>query len=282
MATDMTSDPMHGAVTDNAWQPLRSFTAARIGLGRAGTSLPTQRLQEFQLAHARAQDAVHQPLDVESLTQKLAQLPWPSQPTPLRLHSDAPDRGTYLQRPDLGRRLHTTSQQRLSQYLATGAAPIDLTIVLADGLSALAIEKNALPFLQQLLPALQQSASPWQLAPLCIVEQGRVAIGDHVGESLAAHCVLVLIGERPGLSSPDSMGLYLTWQPQRGLTDATRNCISNIRSAGLTPQEASRKALYLLTEARRRQLSGVQLKERSDQDNLEYASGDNNFLIPSG
>ncbi len=263
------------AVTTNPWLRLRSFTDARIGLGRAGISIPTQPLLQFQLAHAKARDAVHTPLDVRSLLPHL-QLLQAGKP-PLQLHSQASDRALYLQRPDYGRLLDEASVARLGDSAVAKNA--ELAIVIADGLSALAIEENVVPFLRRLLPSLTEGDDPWQLAPLCVVEQGRVAVGDHVGELLQADCVLMLIGERPGLSSPDSMGLYLTWKPRRGLTDASRNCISNIRPAGLSYSDACRRTLYLLNEARRLKLSGVQLKDRSDDNSTAIASGQSNFLV---
>jgi ethanolamine ammonia-lyase small subunit len=246
------SDP---TVVDNPWQALRRYTDARIALGRAGVSQPTASQLAFQLAHARARDAVHLALDTPRLAQALEsglQLPC------IQLHSAAPSRHVYLQRPDLGRRLDAASRTALQAH---GAQGHDLAIVLADGLSALAIEQNALPFLQALRPRL--AAEAWTLAPLAIVGQGRVAVGDEVGQVLGAKVVLVLIGERPGLSSPDSMGLYLTWAPRIGLTDESRNCISNVRPAGLGHEDAAARLHYLLVEARRRQLTGVQLKDES-------------------
>jgi ethanolamine ammonia-lyase small subunit len=239
-------------VVENPWQALRRFTDARIALGRAGVSQPTEAQLAFQLAHARARDAVHAALDVARLAGALeAGLGVAC----LRLHSAAVDRHAYLQRPDLGRRLHAASRAALT------AGGHDLAIVVADGLSALAIEQNALPFLQALLPRL--ALDGWSLAPLAIVEQGRVAVGDEVGQVLGAKAVLVLIGERPGLSSPDSMGLYFTWAPRIGLTDESRNCISNVRPAGLSYTDAAARLHYLLVEARRRGLSGVLLKDES-------------------
>ncbi|MFC5478696.1 ethanolamine ammonia-lyase subunit EutC [Massilia suwonensis] len=237
------------------WQTLRRFTSARIALGHTGISQPTQVQLDFQLAHARARDAVHQALDTASLAQALATA-WPGEP--LRLHSAAGNRNVYLQRPDLGRRLDDASRALLGPH----AQGYDLAIVVADGLSALAIEQNAAPFLAALRPLLPRDA--WTLAPLSIVEQGRVAVGDEVGALLGARMVVVLIGERPGLSSPDSMGLYLTWAPRVGLTDERRNCISNVRPEGLPLQEAANKLHYLLQEARRRQLSGVELKDETE------------------
>ena len=263
---DIHNDDWNGVV-DNPWRRLRQFTAARIGLGRSGISLPTKEMLEFQLAHAQARDAVHTPLDFPALTQQLEtlaeQYPLLSDEPPLKLHSEAVDRMTYLQRPDLGRRLDEASRVLLQQEQQTPEQPFDLALVIADGLSATAIAHNAVPFIQALCEELQADKQPWKLAPITLVEQGRVAVGDDVGELLNARIVLVLIGERPGLSSPDSLGLYLTWAPVRGLTDARRNCISNVRPEGLNFSEAAHKAGYLLRESRRLQLSGVQLKDRS-------------------
>ena len=237
------------------WQALRRFTAARIALGHTGISQPTSVQLDFQLAHARARDAVHQALDTAGVAQALAAA-WPG--TPLRLHSAAGNRNVYLQRPDLGRRLDASSRA----LLQAGPDGYDLAVVVADGLSALAIEQNAAPVLAALHARLAPES--WTLAPPAIVEQGRVAVGDEVGELLGARMVVVLIGERPGLSSPDSMGLYLTWAPRVGLTDERRNCISNVRPAGLAYEDAALRLHYLLTEARRRQLSGVELKDETD------------------
>lgn len=263
---DIHNDDWNGVV-DNPWRRLRQFTAARIGLGRSGISLPTKEMLEFQLAHAQARDAVHTPLDFSALTQQLEtlaeQYPLLNEEPPLKLHSEAVDRMTYLQRPDLGRRLDEASRVLLQQEQQSPEQPFDLALVIADGLSATAIAHNAVPFIQALCEELQDDKQAWKFAPITLVEQGRVAVGDDVGELLNARIVLVLIGERPGLSSPDSLGLYLTWAPVRGLTDARRNCISNVRPEGLNLSEAAHKAGYLLRESRRLQLSGVQLKDRS-------------------
>ena len=250
-------------VTENPWRALRQFTAARIALGRCGVSQPTTPQLAFQLAHAQARDAVHLALDGAALLTALADLTQQAAQASCHLHSAAQSRAEYLQRPDLGRRLNPASQQALMTLRASRQTPYDLAIVLADGLSALAIEQNARPFLQALLPRLRQDN--WTLAPMTVVQQARVAVGDEVGSLLAARAVLVMIGERPGLSSPDSMGLYLTWAPQPGLTDASRNCISNVRPAGLSYDEAAYKLHYLLSEARRRGLSGVTLKDETAQ-----------------
>jgi len=259
-------------VIDNPWQGLRRFTAARIALGRAGVSQPTASQLDFQLAHAQARDAVHQALDVATLRRGLGEL----QLTDIALHSAAGSRQVYLQRPDLGRRLDPAARAAL-QAQHGGAPGCDLAIVVADGLSALAIERNALPFLRALLPRIAQEG--WTLAPIVIVEQGRVAVGDEVGEVLGARAVLVLIGERPGLSSPDSMGLYLTWAPRVGLTDESRNCISNVRAAGLGHEAAAAKLHYLLAQACRRRLTGVALKDESADEALAPPSADGGFLL---
>jgi len=266
-------------LVSNPWRDLRRFTDARIGLGRAGVSIPTQELLAFQLAHAKAQDAVHTPLNIGSLIEGLSVLKSDCAQPPLSLRSRAETRSIYLQRPDYGRLLHPDSEQVLLKYRDTISQSYDLVVVLADGLSALAIQENAIPFLQVLLPQLALAPIPWRIGPVCIVEQGRVAVGDPVGEILRAKCVMLLVGERPGLSSPDSMGLYLTWSPKAGLTDAYRNCISNIREAGLSYEEASRKALYLLNEARRQGLSGVQLKDRTEDLVLTSDEARGNFLV---
>lgn len=257
-------------VTSNPWVALRQFTQARIALGRSGVSLPTEPHLAFQLAHAKARDAVHLALDVMTLQTELTAL---GQET-LRLHSAAIDRDTYLKRPDLGRRLDAPSRQALlsrAAGLAFGAPEADarqhdIAFVVADGLSALAVGKHAPPLLQNVLPVLR--AEGWSIAPLTIVEQGRVAVQDEVGELLDARLVVILIGERPGLSSPDSMGLYLTWMPRMGLTDAHRNCISNVRPEGLPCDQAARKLLQLLRESRRLRLSGVALKDEGDAPSL--------------
>jgi ethanolamine ammonia-lyase small subunit len=260
-------------VIENPWAALRRFTAARIALGRTGVSQPTAPQLAFQLAHARARDAVHQALDVVPLLDGLQELTGQSA---LALHSAAASRDIYLQRPDLGRRLDDASRVALQQRPAA-AGGYDLAFVIADGLSALAIEQNVLPFLRCLTARL--ALEQWTLAPPAVVLQGRVAVGDEVGELLGARAVLVLVGERPGLSSPDSMGLYLTWAPRVGLTDASRNCISNVRPAGLTWEAAAFKLHYLLSEARRRQLSGVALKDETSDDDPALASSRRNFLL---
>ena len=211
---------------------------------------------------------MHLPLDVAALHSALAK---PGRTVRLA-HSACPDRAAYLQRPDLGRQLDAQS----CEALAAAAPPAcELALVVADGLSALAIAQHGAPFIDALLDRLVPSG--WSTPPVVIVQQGRVAIGDQVGAILNARCVVVLIGERPGLSSPDSMGLYLTFNPGPGLTDASRNCISNVRLAGLGFEAAAYKLHYLLDQARLRGLSGVALKDDTDAPAL--AEPANNFLI---
>ncbi|TWI61476.1 ethanolamine ammonia-lyase light chain [Pseudoduganella lurida] len=242
-------------VIDNPWAELKRFTAARIALGRSGASQPTAAQLAFQLAHAQARDAVHTGLDAPALLEGLADQGHAT----LLLHSAAADRATYLQRPDLGRQLDAPSRALLRE--AARGDGHDLAVVLADGLSARAIDQNALPFLAELTPLLVRES--WALAPVTLVLQGRVAVGDEVAQLLGARAVLVLIGERPGLSSPDSMGLYLTWAPRIGTRDAERNCVSNVRPTGMSFAQAAHKLHYLLGEARRRGISGVALKDET-------------------
>ena len=273
----------NGNVVHNPWRDLRRFTDARIGLGRAGISLPTKEMLAFQLSHAQARDAVNFPLDINEMTDTLKGVAGIN-PTMaiINLHSQAVDRTTYLQRPDLGRKLDNKSRQTLLDFMArqnqTTHDKYDLAIVVVDGLSSLAVTQNAQPFINELLAQLN-TTSEFKLAPITLVEQGRVAIGDDIGECLNAQMVMVLIGERPGLSSPDSLGLYLTWAPKRGLNDALRNCISNIRPAGLPYIEAARRAGYLLNEAKKLKLTGVNLKDRTQDDVIEHQTPSTNFLI---
>jgi ethanolamine ammonia-lyase small subunit len=230
---------------------LRALTPARVGLGRAGVSQQLRDVLAFQRAHAMARDAVHAALDPRLLASSLAAME--GMPEVLLLHSAAPDRQTYLQRPDLGRALDDRSRKALA---AQQGSEFDLAIVIADGLSALAVERHVAPLLHSLLPHLES----WSIAPLCIVEQGRVAIGDEIGELLRARIAVVLIGERPGLSSPDSLGAYVTWMPRRGRTDAERVCISNIRAEGLSYADAAAQLQSVLALARQNQLTGVALR----------------------
>ncbi|WP_303292888.1 ethanolamine ammonia-lyase subunit EutC [Marinobacter sp. ST-43] len=266
-------------VVHNPWRGLRQYTPARIGLGRAGVSLPTAELLEFQLAHARARDAVHHPLDIEQLIIEFQQIPEMSAlGPPIQLQSQAPDRACYLQRPDLGRVLSESSSSRLQSSKTGSAEPPDLAIVIADGLSARAVQQNAPAFMRSFLRKLAHDGPEWRVAAPLLVEQGRVAIGDHIGQVLQTQQVVVLIGERPGLSSPDSLGVYLTHHPEPGLPDARRNCVSNIRPAGLGVEQASEKVIYLLKEARQLGTSGVALKDRSEEVELTVSER-GNFLV---
>ena len=235
------------------WAALRPLTAARIGLPRTGASLTTLALLDFRLAHARARDAVGAALDSDALQAALAELQQPA----LVCRSAASDRRTYLMRPDLGRQLDAESLARLQ----SGPSPGGLAIVLADGLSAQATQNHAVPLLRVLLPLL--ALQGWVIAPLVLLHNGRVASGDAAARALQAAAVLVLIGERPGLSSPDSLGAYLTWAPGAGTSDADRNCVSNIRPQGLTPDAAAAKIAWLLDRMRRQGRSGVSVKEMS-------------------
>ncbi|CAI8733834.1 Ethanolamine ammonia-lyase small subunit [Pseudomonas sp. IT-P260] len=260
----------------NPWLELRRLTPARIALGRTGTSLPTRAQLDFQFAHAQARDAVHLPFDHAGLSAQLSERGRDS----LLLHSAATDRNSYLQRPDLGRKLSDTSAQALHEHTQANPGGVDVAIVVADGLSALAVHRHTLPFLTRLEE--QMSTDGWSLAPVVLVEQGRVAIGDEIGQLLGAKMVVMLIGERPGLSSPDSLGVYFTYNPKIGLTDAYRNCISNVRLEGLSYGMAAHRLLYLMREACRRQLSGVNLKDEAQVQTLESDTGADmkgNFLL---
>jgi ethanolamine ammonia-lyase small subunit len=248
--TDQAEPAPELALTDishAAREALRSYTPARIGLQRSGVSLATRPLLEFQLAHARARDAVHAAIDVRMLCDELRRCALPS----LALESNAKDRGTFLRRPDLGR----TLSQESAALLTPGE--YDVVFVIADGLSALAVERHALHLLRAVLPFI----AGWRLAPVCVVEQGRVAVGDAIGEAVQAPMAVVLIGERPGLSSPDSLGVYITWEPRRGRKDSERNCISNIREEGLGYAAAANRLQYYMQESSRRHMSGLELKD---------------------
>ena len=241
-------------ITTDPWHALRVHTPARVALGRSGVSLPTHELLAFGCAHALARDAVHVPLDAVTLCEQLLARGWPS----LHVRSAAPDRATYLLRPDLGRRLDEASATRLREHAGDGC---DVQLVVGDGLSSLAVSRHAVPLIEQIRA---QAPAAWRFGPVVVAEQARVALGDPVGELLRAKLAVVLIGERPGLSSPDSLGVYLTWAPRSGRNDAERNCISNIRPEGLGYAQAARKLLWLCGEALRLQLTGVQLKDRSE------------------
>lgn len=224
---------------------LRRFTPARVDLGRAGDAVPTRGLLDFQLAHARARDAVHTRLDVYSLLSL----------DPICVRSAAHDRTTYLKRPDLGRKLSGESKPLLTP------GPYDVAFVVADGLSALAVQRHSIPVLQAMQPLLEGL----RIAPIIVAEQARVALGDEIGALLQARILVMLIGERPGMSAPDSMGAYITYEPRPGRKDAERNCISNIRTEGLSYSAAAHRLALYIRAALDRQLTGVQLRINTDQ-----------------
>jgi len=233
-----------------AREALRSYTPARLGLERTGVSLATRPVLDFQLAHAQARDAVHAAIDVRMLCDELRRSELPA----LALESKARDRSTYLRRPDLGRALSEDSAALLTP------GEYNVVFVIADGLSALAVERHALRLMREVLPLL----AGWRLAPVCVVEQARVAIGDAIGEALHANLAVVLIGERPGLSSPDSLGVYITWEPRQGRKDSERNCISNVREEGLGYAAAANRLHYYMQEASRRHMTGLGLKDPAE------------------
>ncbi|MEN1647017.1 ethanolamine ammonia-lyase subunit EutC [Pseudomonas aeruginosa] len=248
----------------DAWRQLRGLSTARIALGRSGTSLTTAAHLSFQFDHAQARDAVHTPLDTGSLTTQLQSAGFEV----LEVASRAADRGQYLTRPDLGRRLAAEDASRLAQRAGAG---VDICVVLADGLSSRALQSHGPAMAEEIRALCQQQQLT--MAPLVIARQGRVALGDEVAEMLNARLVVMLIGERPGLSSPDSLGLYMTYAPRVGLTDAARNCLSNIRLEGLSYRMAAHRLSYLLGEALRRRLSGVALKDETEVPVLEAPQG---------
>jgi ethanolamine ammonia-lyase small subunit len=243
---------------DEVWAVLRRLTAARIGLKRAGASLSTAALLDFRLAHARARDAVHEPLDETRLMAELAGLGGPV----VSIASAAGDRQTYLMRPDLGRRLAAGADAALAKH----RGKYDVVFAVADGLSARAVLHHAGPVLSRALTVLR--AEGWKIAPLIIARDGRVAIGDAVATTLGAASVVVLIGERPGLSAPDSMGAYLTFHPHARTSDAERNCVSNIRPEGVGYEAAAFKIIHLIRAMHARKLSGVALKDDSDRPSI--------------
>ncbi|MBP2313817.1 ethanolamine ammonia-lyase subunit EutC [Azospirillum soli] len=242
----MSDAPANDPSTNDPWARLRLATRARIGLGRAGDALPTGALLDFQLAHARARDAVHTPFDTDALAAQFGNVPV------VRVVSAAPSRAVYLQRPDLGRRLSPESAAALPPGL------FDVAFVIGDGLSATAVHAHAVPTLKAILTRLDG----WSVAPVVLATGCRVALGDDIGARLGAGMVAVLIGERPGLSTADSLGIYLTYEPKPGRRDSERNCISNIHPPdGLGYEAAADKLAWLMREARRLKLTGVSLKD---------------------
>ncbi|HYK37203.1 ethanolamine ammonia-lyase subunit EutC [Alloacidobacterium sp.] len=267
-------------IIQNPWTRLRSFTNARLALGRAGDSLPTHEVLEFALAHAQARDAVHDALDVDSVARDLAASGFQS----IAVQSAARDRAEYLKRPDLGRELSDESRSLLQSChpdpdRREGEGPAlstnqswreasSVLFIIADGLSAIAPARHAIPVLNAIIPRL----GDWNIAPIIVATQTRVALGDEIGELLKAEVTVMLIGERPGLSSPHSLGIYLTYKPHIGSTDADRNCISNVRPEGLGYEGAAHKLHYLMIAARGLGRSGVALKDESYLQRLDESS----------
>jgi ethanolamine ammonia-lyase small subunit len=246
-------------VEHDPWHHLKPHTAARIALGRTGVSLPTQEVLDFGLAHAMARDAVHLPLDVNALCSELKRADFET----ITVESATNNRQTYLLRPDLGRRLSEQSAATLATHPQKG---FDLVILIGDGLSSMAIKSHALPMLKALR---ERIPADWKVAPVVIASQARVALSDDVGSLLQAKLVLMLVGERPGLSSPDSLGIYLTYSPKPGRQDSERNCISNVRPEGLKYEAAAYKAIWLAREALKLKCTGVGLKDESDINAIE-------------
>lgn len=246
---------MNGLRPTSLFDRLREATQARIGLGRSGNALPTAALLEFELAHGRARDAVHAALDVGLIATQLGV------EDVITVCSQAVDRATFLQKPDLGRRLDPASRARLQP------GTFDAVFVLADGLSATAVHAHAVSLYREAIGRLPD----WKIAPPIAAQQARVALGDDIGDALGAKLAVMLIGERPGLSAADSLGVYLTWAPQRGRRDSERNCISNIRPPhGMAYAAAAELLAWLMREARERRLTGVALKDdRSNSPSLE-------------
>jgi ethanolamine ammonia-lyase small subunit len=244
-------------MAEDPWSNLKRFTDARIGLGRSGSAMPTREVLNFALSHAMARDAVTTPIDWTPIETGLAGLGLAT----LRIASATGDRSEYLRRPDLGRRLSDASREALVQASEMKSERPDIVVLVGDGLSSMAVAANTTAYLSALLPHIKKSG--WKLAPVLLADDARVALGDEAAEILGGKAVLVLIGERPGLSSPDSLGVYLTFAPRVGLKDADRNCISNIRQRGLSYDEGAFKAAWLLREAFRRGLTGVNLKDES-------------------
>jgi ethanolamine ammonia-lyase small subunit len=261
----LTISPIDGKsiVTRDPWMSFREFTDARIALGRCGSSMPLASVLELRLTHARAKDAVTMHLESDHLKAQLSDIGLEA----ILLQSATADRTEYLKRPDLGRCLDAASLETLA--LRWQSLPFDIVLVIGDGLSARAIHESAIPFVAQFADVCATRTS-FRLGPVSIVTNCRVATGDEIGEVLRARIVVVLIGERPGLSSPNSMGIYLTYSPQRGLSDEARNCISNIRPGGLPLAEAVRKLAYLIEGSFRLNASGVTLKDRMAADYLPF------------
>lgn len=247
-------------ITEDPWQSLKQFTDARIGLGRTGSSIPLHAVLDFKLAHARARDAVHTPLDLDAFCDQLVEKDIVCQITNSRVEN----RDEFLTRPDLGRRLDQAS----AKALTAEKKDYDIAVVVCDGLSSKAIEENGVPFILSFAEKIQKTQ--FSLAPIQVVKNGRVAIGDEIGQAIGAKLVVVLVGERPGLSSPNSMGVYITIRPCVGTTDESRNCISNVRNGGLSIEEGVQKTSYLVEKGFREQRTGVLLKDDMPKNYLPF------------
>lgn len=247
------NEPRKNALEPDDWEALKAFTDARIALGKTGVSIPLRESLAFRLAHAHAKDAVYSQLNITELQAGLSATGLPIH----ALKSQAENRDVYLKRPDLGRLLNADSIGLLRQI---NSPPADICLIVADGLSATAVHKQASSVIHLLVDKVRKAG--YSLAPILLVEQGRVAITDHIGAFLRPRLAIILIGERPGLSSFDSLGAYITYAPQPGLTDERRNCISNIREQGLSPAMAVDKLMYIIQTAFRLQLTGVELKDK--------------------
>ncbi len=248
-------------IIEDPWKQLKDYTKARIAMGRCGSSIPTKELLDFRLAHAKAIDAVHIPLNTVDLVSELEKI---VREHVFVVHSKAENRDVYLKRPDLGRKLSSDSVELLNSIPIN--SNYDIALVVSDGLSATAIKRNIIPFFNLLYPELNKSYS---LSPVVIAKQARVAIGDEIASLFNAKLVVNIIGERPGLKSPDSMGIYMTYNPSVGITDEKRNCISNIRKDGLSYELACSKLLYLISESIKKGISGVDLKDEQDSNSLK-------------
>lgn len=260
----------------DAWHKLQNFTQARIGLGRSGGSLPTSAQLKFNQDHAKARDAVHAPIDFDAIKTTLKQQNLSS----IHLHSKAKDRAEFLQRPDFGRRLNNNSKEALLHPASSHKKGVDVAIALVDGLSSVAIQKYGCELVQQLTFELKKLA--YTSSSIMLVEQGRVAIGDEIGEIINAKSMVLIIGERPGLSAHDSLGIYYTYKPKLGLNDASRNCISNIRPQGMSIKDATEKIIWLVNQSFNKKLSGVKLKDTTEttENTRTQHSVLGNFLLP--
>lgn len=256
-------------IDDDPWQELKSFTDARICLGRCGTSLPLSESLSFKMAHAIARDAVLQPMRTPEIQKDLETIGLRS----IALTSSISDRREYLTRPDKGRKLSGKSQH----HLATISERAELCVVVGDGLSSRAIHENCLPLLAAFIQ--MSLKKELVLSPICLVENARVAVADEIAPYFSAQISVILIGERPGLSSPNSLGIYLTYNPKPGTTDESRNCISNIRAGGLSAKEGAQKLCYLIEKSLQQKISGVYLKDKMAKNYLPFSGTADNMIV---